>query len=149
MANGRIPWRPRLNASQQSAMIIALYPSFKMVHRGKQYVWEGYVQPTPLCERYKVRICYQQGDVPKVNVVSPPLVPREEDGHLKHIYPGNRLCLYTPGEWSNETHIAHTVIPWISLWLFYYELWHATGKWLGGGHEPGSKEETDDVGERS
>jgi hypothetical protein len=27
--------------------------------------------------------------------------------------------------------IATTLIPWTALWLYYYELWLDTGKWLG------------------
>ena len=30
--------------------------------------------------------------------------------------------------------VVNTIIPWTSEWLLHYELWHATGKWLGGGH---------------
>ena len=33
--------------------------------------------------------------------------------------------------------IADTILPWTSLWLYFYELWHATGQWLGGGEHPG------------
>ena len=46
------------------------------------------------------------------------------------MYDQERLCLYLPGsgEWSGGMSLAHTVIPWVSVWLFYYELWHATGE---------------------
>jgi hypothetical protein len=34
--------------------------------------------------------------------------------------------------------IATTIIPWLALWLYYYEVWLATGHWEGGGipHKP-------------
>ena len=32
--------------------------------------------------------------------------------------------------------IALTIVPWLSLWLFYYEVWRATGTWYGGGTHP-------------
>ena len=33
--------------------------------------------------------------------------------------------------------IADTIIPWTSEWLFFYELWLATGgEWLGEGEHP-------------
>jgi hypothetical protein len=49
-----------------------------------------------------------------------------------------RLCLYLPSadEWMPTQLIAETIVPWTSLWLFYYETWHATGEWLGGGDHP-------------
>jgi hypothetical protein len=34
--------------------------------------------------------------------------------------------------------VATTIMPWLLLWLTFYELWLATGVWLGGGtvHSP-------------
>ena len=29
--------------------------------------------------------------------------------------------------------ISNTIIPWTIEWLYFYELWLATGEWLGGG----------------
>jgi hypothetical protein len=39
--------------------------------------------------------------------------------------------------------IADTIIPWTSEWLFFYELWLASGEWHGGGHDPLSDEKDD------
>jgi hypothetical protein len=39
-----------------------------------------------------------------------------------------------PGECKHDRLLAITVVPWISEWLIYYELWLVTGRWLGGGH---------------
>jgi hypothetical protein len=93
---------------------------------------------------YRVRIEYRQGDSPKVHVLSPELRLAPGATKLPHIYPGDRLCLFFPGkgEWDEEMSLAHAVIPWISEWLFFYEIWFATGQWLGGGHEP--EEESSD-----
>lgn len=55
---------------------------------------------------------------------------------LPHIYPGNELCLYYPGEWHDDMLLATTVIPWTAEWLMHYELWLVTGHWSGGGHTP-------------
>ena len=30
--------------------------------------------------------------------------------------------------------IADTIVHWAIEWLYYYENWAYTGKWLGGGH---------------
>lgn len=41
--------------------------------------------------------------------------------------------------------LADTIIPWTVEWLYFYELWLATGEWLGGGEHPDfGKEKTDD-----
>jgi hypothetical protein len=36
-------------------------------------------------------------------------------------------------------YIHESIVPWTSLWLYYYEIWHATGEWLGGGHDPAAE----------
>jgi hypothetical protein len=69
---------------------------------------------------------------------------RETDGpRLPHVFPGDRLCLHFSGEWRADQSIATTIMPWISEWLFHYEIWKVTGKWHGGGHDPGRKPDDD------
>jgi hypothetical protein len=56
---------------------------------------------------------------------------------LPHVYPLNTLCLFLGNrEWHESIPIADTLVPWASEWLLYYELWLATGEWLGGGEHP-------------
>lgn len=102
------------------------------------YIWEGKIHSGGLCEEYLVQILYNlRTGIPEVRILSPTL--KERDGEpIPHVYPGNRLCLYLPfsGEWCSNKFLADTVVPWISLWLFYYEAWLATGEWLGGGKHP-------------
>lgn len=75
---------------------------------------------------------------------------KSEDDRPPHLYECQyygegreklQLCLYMPGtnEWNDEMLIADTFIPWATEWLYYYEIWRMTGKWLGGGHD-GKKE---------
>jgi hypothetical protein len=46
--------------------------------------------------------------------------------------------LYKPGkgEWSPEMMLDKTVLPWVELWLFYFEEWLVSGEWKGGGEHP-------------
>ena len=90
-------------------------------------------------DRYRV--------MPLVRVLRPSVVMNweaEEEAPLPHVYfegPDYRLsplCLFDPeaGEWTANMLIANTTIPWASRWLACYELWEATGRWVGGGrHE--------------
>jgi hypothetical protein len=66
------------------------------------------------------------------------LRPRSATEQIPHLYPGEYLCLYRPKylEWTSQDYIAETIIPWASLWLYYFEIWHAIGEWLGGGEHP-------------
>ncbi len=123
---------------EQGAHIRTYFSSFRVHYRDGELVADGDIQPTPRSATYRLRITYRVGDSPRVHVLSPKLVPRDPDGALPHVYPGQRLCLYLPGsgEWSSNKSIATTIIPWAIDWLFHYELWHLTGHWSGGGVEP-------------
>ncbi|MCC7422325.1 MAG: hypothetical protein IT428_18765 [Planctomycetaceae bacterium] len=116
-------------------------PSFKAKLDGGKLTAVGSLQPSPLCETYTVCVQYRIGQPPAVEVVSPEL-RRRGDEPIPHMYLEKRLCLYVPWErdWTPNKELAKTIIPWSSLWLYYYELWHATGEWLGGGHQPGENE---------
>ncbi len=91
-----------------------------------------------MSQEYQIRVVYQLGESPKVWVLSPALVARSKDEPIPHVYPGLRPCLYLPSsdEWEADRFIADTIIPWTSLWLYYYEVWHVAGEWVGGGVHP-------------
>lgn len=88
----------------------------------------GELQPRITSPVYSVEIRYKYREFPKVRVVSPDLTDNPP-----HCYGDGTLCLYWPKEWRwDPSHlIADTILPWAALWLFYYELWLDTGKWLG------------------
>jgi len=99
--------------------------------------WKGKVMPDSLTREYTVSIRYTPGKRPKVVVLDPDIVPK--DGRkLPHIYEGDELCLYHPkyGELDHTKLIAEYILPWLSEWLFHYEIWEATGEWMGGGEHP-------------
>jgi hypothetical protein len=82
---------------------------------------------------------YDEPFIPQVYVVSPkPLVLAKGAEKLPHTYDTKRqrLCLFKPhcGEWNSSMLIADTIVHWAIEWLYYYENWVYTGKWLGGGH---------------
>jgi hypothetical protein len=131
--------RGTLGVREQCARMRLAQRQFKTRVRGGLLTAVGDIQPTPLSPAYRVKIEYRAGEPPQVHVLSPKLVPREEGGCLPHVYPGDRLCLFLPGagEWLPSMSLAHVLVPWISEWLYFYEVWHATGDWLGGGVEPG------------
>lgn len=88
----------------------------------------GYLQPQFTSPLYLVKVVYKLKDIPRVWVVSPTLHPK-----AVHLYADKHLCLYWPKEWGwrSDQLIANTIIPWTGSWLFFYELWLDTGKWLG------------------
>jgi hypothetical protein len=83
--------------------------------------------------RYTVRIEALPNRRPRVIVNSPPLV--ESARELPHVFRDGTLCLCFSWQWDPTRPIARTIVPWTSEWLLHYELWRATSKWHGGGHE--------------
>jgi hypothetical protein len=132
-----MPFRRRLiSARDQAARLRAAFPGFRALARGSLVRAEGDITPTDLSATYRVEIQYKLGLSPDVRVLSPALYARTDDPFIPHMYYQDRLCLYLPGwrEWSSSMPLGRVIVPWAAEWLFYYELWHATGEWLGGGH---------------
>lgn len=119
------------------------FPGFKpRIGRDNTVVWEGRMQPNPCSPAYRVRVTYKEWDRPRVFVLEPALDP-----DAPHVYSDGSLCLYWPKEWrwSDDESIAETIVVWSALWLEYYEIWKATGEWLGpSSHDPYPEEENGD-----
>lgn len=132
----------KLTPAQQHQRMLLLHPQFRhKSFKQNRIVWIGDIKPSPLSEIYTVQITYQTNKAPTIAVLSPKLQLIEGAEKLPHVYVGDYLCLYYPlsSEWSSVKFIADTIVPWISLWLFYYEGWLATDEWHGGGIEHGNR----------
>jgi hypothetical protein len=131
-----------LSVHEQYAYMRRICPDFNCkVQRGRLSC-EGSLRPFAFTKKYKVRITYEVGEFPKVQVVSPALRRRQPNEPIPHVYEGYLPCLFLPSdqsEWSAEKPLAETIIPWLALWLFYYETWLSTGEWQGGGKHPGTE----------
>lgn len=106
--------------------------------------WDCAIQPTPLSRQYDVRITYKFGSQPSVFVLRPSLNKLAEGRKIPHLYSQKKekLCLYRPkyGEWNPTQHLVKTIVPWIYLWLFYFEEWVISNDWKGGGDHPPQKD---------
>ena len=130
----RLPLAPPNGQWAMSCALLLPMPSARgSIRRGELTCWLQ-LQPTPASVTYTVRLAYRPGHAPSATVVQPALELHPEADSLPHVYGGDRLCLYYPGEWKHHMLLANTVIPWISEWLAHYELWLVTGAWTGGGH---------------
>lgn len=123
-----------LSFGQQIGRMASRHPEFRMRFSRKGVSWVGELQPSSVSEKYTVRIDYTLRGRPKVWVLEPPLHRSRGDQDIPHIFSDGSLCLHMPEDWSPLMFVADTIIPWLALWLFYYESWLATGVWLGGGH---------------
>jgi hypothetical protein len=130
---------PTMPVSQQIGRMRDLYPAFTLTswHAGL-IQWSGRLQPTDQSDQYLVAIEYRLKLRPKVHVRAPELCIHENGELIPHLFPDGTLCLYltNSGEWSSADALAETTVPWTCLWLYHYEVWHATGVWMGGGVHP-------------
>lgn len=60
-----------------------------------------------------------------------------------------RLCLFLPQEWKEDMLISNTIVHWAIQWMYYYEIWASTGRWLGGGHGDWDVHEDCDINQKS
>ncbi len=115
------------------------YLHFDVRRSGNVVTWTGAVHPSDMSPEYRVRVRYALDDQPEIQVLSPALRDREGEP-IPHVYPANILCTYLPRtEWTPAHLIADTIVPWISDWLWFYEVWHGTGEWLADGEHPAAK----------
>lgn len=134
-----LPRNKAKSISEQISVIKSKYPQFEskfFSYNG--LIVSGVLQPTARSEKYQFKLKYYLDCSPKIKIISPALQKNSKNEDIPHIYPGENLCLYQPKyrEFKNTDLLAETIIPWTSLWLYYYELWLVTDEWHGGGEHP-------------
>lgn len=135
--------KPR-NLTNQKALMKRLWPEFDFSILPHGYVcWIGKVRGFQQFYRIAVIWSPSENGAPYVRLLEPKLTPREggsfED--IPHLWydiespERSGLCLFDPAQnqWDNKMAIAETTILWAAQWLYYYECWHLTGEWQGGG----------------
>lgn len=132
-----------LGIHEQAAWVRSRYPGFRCEIQDGLLVCRGRLQPTPVFSTYEVEVHYRTGTWPKAFVPGGQLKPLGAGGKIPHSYSDIQPCLFYPSRqaWRSDMKLADTVIPWLSLWLTFYEMWRATGEWYGGGISHGAVQE--------
>lgn len=138
------PHRYRL-IDQQMALMQAYPDGNCYIHHGALH-WEGNIQPTALSRRYNIVVTYRMRMRPIVMLQGDNLqgLDRPDFPHRFSIDRENNhvsICLHLPHEFDSTQLISETIIPWAAEWLYFYEIWLATGEWCGGGKHPGKPAE--------
>jgi len=108
------------------------------VERSSLLRWRGRVTPADFTESYIVEVEYRSDTrfVPRPRVfVRDPLLRLRNGCGCPHRHGDQEPCLYfhLGTEWTPRMLLADTIVPWTSRWLYFYEIWLATGEWMGGG----------------
>jgi len=131
--------KAELTQAQQLYYMKLKHPQLaSSVDRHRSITWTGPWRPSDLSDDYTIRIFYRQGSRPKISVLSPRLQLAPGQEKLPHVYAEGQddICVHTPEEWHKGMSIALMIMPWVSQWLYFYEAWVLTGKWLGKGKHP-------------
>lgn len=107
-------------------------------------IWIQKVRPSNLSREYTITVKYTR-NIPEVYLYSQGII-KEKDKKIPHCYKQEyinknnelvKICLYYPKyhEWTPNMLLSETIIPWAIEWLYFYENWRITDKWLGGGIE--------------
>jgi len=133
----------RKSISDQYRNMKVKYNHFKSEIKRNSITIYGQLRPTARSVMYDFTLSYTINKAPRVKITSPRLQKNSNGDNIPHMYAQRRLCLYQPKykEFTNSDFLSETIIPWISLWLYYYEQWHITGDWLGGGEHPTPKKQ--------
>ena len=115
-----------ITIGQQVHAMRSYFPQFKYKRVNQKPTWVGCLQPTVASPKYRVKVEYSS-TYPKVWVLSPSITD------APHRYPDKSLCLYYPKDrsWTQKKYTHETIVPWVSEWLVFYELWCVTGVWYG------------------
>lgn len=134
-----------LTLAQQRIGVSSYFPGFRYSGNYKIGRWFGSLRPGDECDIYNVKLEYRLTKQPRIAVLSPKLRRRDDQPDIPHVYSGDFPCVYFPmtGEWHPGKFIGNTIIPWLTTWLYFYEVWFVTGKWFGGGIDHGVGEKTD------
>lgn len=124
--------------AQQASALKFKFPEWNVNFNAISLNANGKIKPTSRSETYTVDIEYfiiKKKPLIQVKILNPNLKKNEKEEEIPHMYSQESLCLFMPkyNEFKKTDLISDTIIPWTSLWLYYYEVWHTTGKWLGGG----------------
>jgi hypothetical protein len=128
-----------LTLAQQLYAMQSKFPQLVANYRRQRWVvWTGPWRSSELSDFYTLRVAYEQGLRPKISIVAPVLALAPGHTKLPHVYAAGQhdICVHRPEQWNRTMLIAETIMPWISQWLYFYETWVVTGKWLGKGTHP-------------
>ena len=128
---------------RQQSDLLYTFKGAECVIKKDVLLWKGKIKPTPLSKEYDVFIKYQINRLPRIQVfVTSDELKELDNPDFPHKYKiikdknTVKICLDRYQVFNKYNYISTTIIPWTIEWLYYYEIWLATGKWLGGGEHP-------------
>jgi len=120
--------KKKANPLVQIEAMKSKFPQFKSQKKGNNIVFTGNLFIKPELPVYNVSVEYRGNLQPIVKVNSPILVDNPP-----HTFSNKNLCLYHSDnfKWHGDKLIAKEIMQWTIAWIYFYEYWLQTGKWIG------------------
>lgn len=82
--------------------------------------------------KYDIKIVYTNTNHPNIYIDNFQL-----SKNTPHTFKDHSLCLYHKSEfdWNDTKSIAYDLLPWVYMWIYYYELWLEFNEWYGEEYE--------------
>jgi hypothetical protein len=135
MGKSKYPKQKPLTPAEQAYFLKLSFPGFRILSARNHLECVWTLRPTAISDTYMIEILYTVPSRPRVRVLKPDLRLAAGKTRLPHVFKENDLCLHIFDDWRPDLRISEFIVPWISLWLRFYEFWLLTGEWIGGGHE--------------
>jgi len=106
-----------------------------------QFYWEFDMKPSTFSKIYTIHIVWKKSEIyPNIFVLNQEVKEVSKTRTIPHLYDHKKieLCLFYPSynQFNKSMSLSKTIIPWIKLWLIYYEYWLFSDEWKGGGIHP-------------
>jgi hypothetical protein len=132
--------KKQANPLVQIGVMKSKFPQFQSKQKGDNIVFTGTLLIKRELPIYNVSVEYRGNLRPVVRVNSPALVEKPP-----HTFADKSLCLYHSDnfKWSSDKLIAREIMQWTVAWIYFYEYWLQTSKWVGPEmtHNLGKKDE--------
>ena len=141
---------PPVPLMKQRLALLTQYPGSFCTTSRNVLRWNGKAKPNPLSKEYSIHIVFKLLMRPSVKIKDPDnIFPGcKHPPHVFHVDEEKgeaEICLYLGAyEFNSKMYLASTIVPWAIEWLYFYEIWLATGSWEGGGHTSPTDVKTDD-----
>ncbi len=120
-----------LGFGQQIGRMSDRHPGLRVSLARSVATWVGELRPSPIAESYTVRIEYSLRKRPTVWVIRPHLRRRDISKRIPHTFADGSVCLHLHEDWTPQMYIAETIVPWLLLWLYHYEVCFPRGTGMG------------------
>jgi hypothetical protein len=114
--------------------LISKFPDSECTITKDVLTWRGKLTPDYFSRAYDIEIVYKAFTRPiiRVSLIGMEIPVQKNEIHMYDDHDSS-LCLFDneKKEWKPNMALAKSIVPWTCEWLYFYEIWLITRRWLG------------------